>query len=151
MRIMRQAPGSQNFNHIEPMDTHVITLCKASSEPNLFGLCRAQPKMSRKPLLETNVCARRAWNYALSAFQAQTLHEYEPHKLFLFAHEFHEFSYKRVQSRTVRAMPSAAENVKKFTLISFNEQNGDLVGHTNLTNFRANERYRVCSYCRAQP
>ena len=77
MRIMRQAPGSQNFSHIEPMDTHVTTLCKASSEPNLFGRCRAQPKMSRKPLLETNVCARRAWNYALSAFQAQTLHEYE--------------------------------------------------------------------------
>ena len=26
---------------------------------NLFGLCRAQPKMSRKRLLKTNVCARR--------------------------------------------------------------------------------------------
>ena len=40
-------------------------------------------------------------------------------------------------------MPSAAENVKKFTLISFNEKNGDLVGRTNLTNFRASE-------CRAE-
>ena len=40
-------------------------------------------------------------------------------------------------------MPSAAENVKKFTLISFNENKGDLVGRTNLTNFRASE-------CRAE-
>ena len=28
---------------------------QASAEPNLFGLCRAQPKMSRKRLLKTNI------------------------------------------------------------------------------------------------
>ena len=39
-------------------------------------------------------------------------------------------------------MPSAAENVKKFTRNILNYINGDLVGRTNLTNFRASERSR---------
>ena len=33
-----------------------------------------------------------------------------------------------------------AHEFHEFTLISFNDYNGDLVGRTNLTNFRTSER-----------
>ena len=46
-------------------------------------------------------------------------------------------------------MPSAAENVKKFTRNILNYINGDLVGRTNLTNFRASERR--AEFIRAMP
>ena len=49
---------------------------------------------------------------------------------FFLAHEFHEFSCKRVQSSLLE-LPSAAENVKKFTRNMLNYINGDLIGRTN--------------------
>ena len=39
------------LDYVEPPPIFV----QASAEPNLFGLCRAQPKMSRKRLLKTNI------------------------------------------------------------------------------------------------
>ena len=60
------------------------------------------------------------------------------------AHEFHEFSCKRVQSRIYSGY---AERSRKCQAIYTNFLvlfiNGDLVGRTNHTNFRASERNQV--------
>ena len=60
------------------------------------------------------------------------------------AHEFHEFSCKRVQSRIYSGYAERSRKCQEiYTNILVLLVNGDLVGRTNHTNFRASERNQV--------
>ena len=69
-------------------------------------LCKASVELCVKCLQGTNA-----------------LHEYErlPMNYFFLPTNFTNFRTSECRAELVRAMPSAAENVKKFTLISFND------------------------------
>ena len=60
------------------------------------------------------------------------------------AHEFHEFSCKRVQSRIYSGYAERSRKCQEiYTNFLVLFINGDLVGRTNHTNFRASERNQV--------
>ena len=60
------------------------------------------------------------------------------------AHEFHEFSCKRVQNRIYSGYAERSRKCQEiYTNFLVLFINGDLVGRTNHTNFRASERNQV--------